>query len=301
MEVLSAIGAAPISDTCSTLLNIPLKQKEKGPGQLDQVLFRAKIFVYASPTEYRRYFGVKILSEVAQLNLSNKKSGKSNRGFYIALGVCLIAVGAAAWTTYDSVTKYTTPVASSQNEAKKTNDTVSGIFVTESSKPASSAPAPSSVPSAPSSSKPASPASSKPTAKPTAAGAETFSLPVSGKVTQGFSKQPVFCKTLGDYRAHTGVDLSAKTGENVKSVADGVVEKVSNDGINGNTVVIKHGSIEASYCGLNRMLVKEKQSVTRGQQIGTIGVDPMESESGPHLRLVMTENGQYIDPMTVLK
>ena len=128
--------------------------------------------------EYRRYFGVKILSEVAQLNLSNKKSGKSNKGFYIALGVCLIAVGAAAWTTYDSVTKYTTPQASSQSEAKKTNNTVSGIFVTESSKPASSAPVPSSA-----SSSTVHPRNrhlrplSKPAAKPTAAGAETFSLP----------------------------------------------------------------------------------------------------------------------------
>ena len=236
------------------------------------------------------------------MNLSSKKSGK-NKGFYIALGVCLIAVGAAAWTTYDSVTNYTTPKAASQNETKKTNNPVSGIFVTESSEPASSA----QVSSAAASSQPVSapevsqPSSSKPTAKPTGAGAETFALPVSGKVSQGFSKQPVFCKTLGDYRAHPGVDLSAKTGEAVKSSADGTVTKVSNDGINGNTVVIKHGSIEASYCGLDKMLVKEKQTVTRGQQIGTVGIDPMESDEGPHLRFVMTRDGQYLDPMTVLK
>ncbi len=237
------------------------------------------------------------------MNLSNKKGGKGSKGFYIALGVCLIAVGAAAWTTYDSVTNYTTPSASSQNETKKTNDTVSGIFVTESSEPVSSAPVSSAAPvsQAPSSSKPVPPASSKPAAKPAAAQAQTFSLPVSGKVSQGFSKEAVFCKTLGDYRAHPGVDLSAKTGEAVKSAADGIVEKVANDGVNGNTVVVKHGSIETSYCGLDKMLVKEKQSIKCGQQIGTVGVDPMESEEGPHLRLVMTKDGQYIDPMTVLK
>ena len=220
--------------------------------------------------------------------------------------MCLIAVGAAAWTTYDSVTNYAKPQqTSSQEDTQKTNNTVSGVFVTESSSPASSAPVSSSAPasSAPASSAPkaSSPASSKPGAKQTAAGATTFSLPVSGKVTQGFSKLPVFCKTLGDYRAHPGVDLSAKTGEAVKSVADGVVTKVSNDGVNGNTVVIRHGSIEASYCGLDKMTVKEKQSVARGQQIGTVGVDPMESAEGPHLRLVMMKDGQYLDPMSVLK
>jgi murein DD-endopeptidase MepM/ murein hydrolase activator NlpD len=243
------------------------------------------------------------------LNFSSKSSGKSSKGFYIALGVCLIAVGAAAWTTYDSVTNNMEPQASSsQAQAQNANNTVSGIFVTESSEPASSAsvssaPASSApVSSAPASSAPASSAvSSKPAAKQTAAQGTVFSMPVSGKVTQGFSKVPVFCKTLGDYRAHTGVDLSAKTGEAVKAVAEGVVTKVSNDGINGNTIVIKHGSIEASYCGLDKMLVKEKQSVKRGQQIGTVGVDPMESAEGPHLRLVMTKNGQYIDPMSVLK
>lgn len=237
------------------------------------------------------------------MNLSSKKSGK-NKGFYIALGVCLIAVGAAAWTTYDSVTNYTTPQTPAQSEAKKTNNTVSGIFITESSSPASSAPVSSApVSSAPVSSAPkaVSSAPSKPAAKPTAAQADTFSFPVSGKVSQNFSKQPVFCKTLGDYRAHPGVDLSAKSGEAVKSAADGVVKEVANDGLNGNTIVIQHGSIETSYCGLNKMLVKEKQTVTHGQQIGTVGIDPMESDNGPHLRLIMKKDGQYIDPMTVLK
>ena len=36
---------------------------------------------------------------------SDKK--KENRSFYMALGVCLIAVGIAAWATFDSVSKVT--------------------------------------------------------------------------------------------------------------------------------------------------------------------------------------------------
>ena len=37
----------------------------------------------------------------------DKKHGKNTKGFYLALGVCLLAVGVAAWTTYDSVVNFT--------------------------------------------------------------------------------------------------------------------------------------------------------------------------------------------------
>lgn len=60
---------------------------------------------------------------------AHEKSGKRNKGFYIALGVCLIAVGAAAWTTYSSVSNYTSPKTNVQSEAKKTDNTVSGVNV----------------------------------------------------------------------------------------------------------------------------------------------------------------------------
>lgn len=232
------------------------------------------------------------------MNLHIKKNGKGNKGFYIALGICLIAVGVAAWTTYDSVVNYTTPQDKAQSDAAKTNNTVSGVFVTESSAPASSAPA-SSV--EPASSKPASSAPSKAPAKQTAANAMTFSYPVNGSILQNFSKKPVFCKTLGDYRAHPGLDLSAKQGEAVKSAADGTVKKVYKDDQYGNTIIISHGSVEAWYCGLNKMSVKEKDTVKQGQEIGTVGVDPIENEEGPHLHLIMKKDGQYLDPLTVLK
>lgn len=227
------------------------------------------------------------------MNGSLKKSGKRNKGFYVALGVCLLAVGAAAWTTYDSVAKYTAPQKPAQSESQKTNRTVSGIPVSEPPAKASSAVLPS---KAPAPSAPASSAVRKTEGKPL-----TFLLPVSGKVTQEFSKKPVFSKTFGDYRAHTGVDLSAAQGETVKSAANGQVEKVFNDTCCGNTVIVNHGDLETWYCGLNKMAVKAGQTVSQGQQIGTVGVDPAESDQGPHLHLIMKKGSQYIDPMSVLK
>ena len=32
-------------------------------------------------------------------------------GFYLALAVCLVAVGVAAWSTYDAVNSYVPPVS----------------------------------------------------------------------------------------------------------------------------------------------------------------------------------------------
>lgn len=227
------------------------------------------------------------------MNGSIKKNGKKNKGFYIALSVCLLAVGAAAWTTYDSLAKYSVPQKPAQSETQKANRTVSGVPVSEPSSKASSTVLPS---KAPASSAPASSAIQKTSVKPL-----TFLLPVSGKVTQAFSKKPVFSKTFGDYRAHTGVDLSAAQGEAVKSAANGRIVKVFNDACCGNTVIADHGDLETWYCGLDKMTVKAGQTVAQGQQIGTVGVDPGESDEGPHLHLIMKKSGQYLDPMSVLK
>ena len=46
-----------------------------------------------------------------QKRFTEGKAPKS--GFYVALAVCLAAVGIAAWSTYDSVTRYLEPAAAS--------------------------------------------------------------------------------------------------------------------------------------------------------------------------------------------
>ncbi len=66
---------------------------------------------------------------------SPKKSGKGGKGFFVALGVCLIAVGAAAFLTYQNVSQYFSPeqsASSQQPESKaestqQAGNTVSGV------------------------------------------------------------------------------------------------------------------------------------------------------------------------------
>lgn len=248
------------------------------------------------------------------LHLLNNKSRKNNsKGFYIALGVCLIAIGVAAWTTYDSVANYTSPNSGSPSStAQPANQTLSGVTV-KTSEPSSAAVSSQITPSSqPESSKPASsaasekPASSKPTAskpsKPTTTQVLSFQYPVGSTVTQAYSgENPVFNKTMKDWRVHTGIDISAQQGDVIKAAADGTVKDVIADDSLGNIVVITHGSIEAYYCGLGQTSVKKGASVKQGQQIGTLGVVPSESVDAPHLHLAMKKNGKYIDPASVLK
>nr|WP_319489896.1 M23 family metallopeptidase [uncultured Caproiciproducens sp.] len=243
---------------------------------------------------------------MSNLHLLNNKSRKNNsKGFYIALGVCLIAIGVAAWTTYDSVVNYASPDegATSSAQAQHTNETVSGIKVfggegtssaAVSSKPESAREEPSKAPSA-------APSSAAP-AKQTVASVLTFTSPVDKTVTQKFSgENPVFSNTMKDWRVHQGTDFSAKLGATVKAVANGTVKNVYTDDLYGTAAVIMHGDVETYYCGLNAVTVKKGATVKQGQQIGTVGTVPCESVDASHLHLSMKKSGKYIDPLSIIK
>lgn len=239
-------------------------------------------------------------------HIKEKGKNKNNKGFYIALGICLIAVGVAAWTTYDSVVNYAVPENSgTSSKTAQANNTVSGIYASESkasSKPAVSSKAASKAPqsSAPSSKVSHKKAVSKTSVKQTAAKPEVYSYPVGKVIIQKFSENPVYCKTTDDWRAHTGIDLKADAGTAVKSIAEGKVKKVYDDDRYGNTVIITHGDIEAWYCGLDKTEVKAGDTVTSGQEIGTVGVVPIEKYEDSHLHFVTMENGKYVDPLKIL-
>lgn len=235
--------------------------------------------------------------------LNNRPKRNNSKGFYIALGVCLVAVGVAAWTTYDSVVNYANPEQETESSASAApaNDTVSGVQVVvsqpepASSRPASAAAAASKAPSS------AAPRSSVP-ARQTGGKVLTFAYPVSKTVEKEYSgENPVFSKTMKDWRAHTGVDLAAKLGDEVKASADGTVKDAYSDTLYGNTVIITHGDVEAQYSGLNLMSVKKGDKVKAGQKIGTLGVVPCESADASHLHFAMKRNGKWIDPTTLLK
>lgn len=224
---------------------------------------------------------------------TNKKT--TNKGFYIALGICLVAVGAAAWMTYNNVMNFMEPenteISSQLNQAEQSKDeekeaanTLSGIKEETSE-----------------------PIESTTTITETNATEQPDSLivyPVSSNIIKGYSNDnPVFSKTLSDWRVHNATDFSAEQGSTVKAMSGGEVTDVYDDPSLGMTVVISHDSGYTSYySGLgDTVLVEKGQKISSGDDIGSINDVPSETSDGFHLHLVVKQGDNLIDPMSILK
>ncbi len=97
-------------------------------------------------------------------------------------------------------------------------------------------------------------------------------------------------------KMHWGVDLVAKAGTTVRSVASGKVLEVavSNTGY-GNTITVEHNdSIQTRYSQLQDILVKEGDEVGHLDVIGTVGSSGLST--GPHLHFEVIKNGQKVNP-----
>ena len=273
--------------------------------------------------------------------MNGKRFSKEKRrgGFYLALAVCLTAVGIAAWSTYDSVTSYTAP-QSSQQETADPEDPEARKKVSqkdETSKASASKAEPSPAPTP----KPAEEESSQaqeaagepsPTQEPAreepsqaeSSGKETvtpqetqvpanaplyeisakFIWPVASRqVSQAYSAgAPVYSQTMKDWRIHTGTDLSAQAGEEVLACANGQVLETATDPLLGNLVTIEHGDFVFSYCGLGEdFAVSPGDTVAQGQVIGTVTAVPQESAESPHLHLEVRRDQVCLDPQSLLE
>lgn len=237
---------------------------------------------------------------------SDKK--KENRSFYMALGVCLIAVGIATWATFDSVSKVTGRYSDSLLEEGSELSQESEVE----SEPEESASATEGDPSKVEETQVQAPVESKPEEseepeKPvTATPIEEidFQSPLGDgtNVYKAYSgDELVYSETMKDYRVHNGVDLSGKRGDVVHAMAEGTVSAIYQDDLLGNVIEITHGEAVVSYCGLgDTALVRTGDTVQAGQDIGSLTEVPSENIETPHLHLMAQVNGAWVDPMTLL-
>jgi septal ring factor EnvC (AmiA/AmiB activator) len=77
-----------------------------------------------------------------------------------------------------------------------------------------------------------------------------------------------------------GIGIQAPLNTPVKAIADGVVVLADNFATYGLCVFLSHGDDYSLYCSLGRATVAVGETVTQGQQVGTVGNDP---DVGPHL------------------
>src|SRR5918996_292329 len=95
---------------------------------------------------------------------------------------------------------------------------------------------------------------------------------------------------------HTGVDLAASYGTEVKSLSSGEIIWSGWDGAYGNKIVVRHwDGTETWYCHLSRF-IQRSGSVAPGDVIGAVG--STGNSTGPHLHLeVHPDGGSAVNPL----
>lgn len=98
-------------------------------------------------------------------------------------------------------------------------------------------------------------------------------------------------------RMHTGVDYALPVGSPVYATADGTVRTIkrSERGY-GNMIVVEHGTLySTSYAHLEKINVRQGQSVCRGDVIGEVGNTGLSM--APHLHYEVLYKGEAVDPV----
>lgn len=215
----------------------------------------------------------------------------SGKGFYIALAVSLVAVGGAAWLGISSaMNKLQSQKPITENNSTTINEDDWGIPSDfEVTAPQDNIPADS---------------SSNATEDANAA-VEGYILPLKGDILNPYSGDKVVkSKTLDEWVMHTGVDLKAEQSTPVKAMAGGKVTDIQNDSMWGTTVTVTHeDGIVSYYANLKSAVpVTVGQKVKLGDVIGNVGqTAEIEQAEESHLHFGVQKDGEWIDPMSLIK
>ncbi|MFM7582407.1 MAG: peptidoglycan DD-metalloendopeptidase family protein [Caldilinea sp.] len=122
------------------------------------------------------------------------------------------------------------------------------------------------------------------------AGSGNFSWPTAGYVSQGY------------WRGHPGIDVAGWLGAPVTAADAGYVILAGggwNSGY-GNYAIVDHGNgFTTLYAHLSTIFVQPGATVSRGQQLGTMG--NTGNSTGPHLHFEIRYNGVPYNPTSYLR
>ena len=128
---------------------------------------------------------------------------------------------------------------------------------------------------------------------------------MTGKVLATFSTNKLsYNRALEDWRAHTGMDISAQVGDIVASACDGTVIAVQENVMLGQTVTIQTADkLKVTYGNLAAQVpVKAGDTVKAGQTIGNVGKTAAgEAHDKAWIHLAVEKDGKAVDPKPYLK
>ncbi len=122
----------------------------------------------------------------------------------------------------------------------------------------------------------------------------SYVMPVNtGYVSSAFGRRrdPI----NGHQRHHNGIDIAAKHGSKISTIASGFVTFAGRKGGYGNVIDIHHSdSLKSRYAHLDTINVKQGEVVRKGDTIATMG--QTGRATGAHLHLEVWENNKPVNP-----
>ena len=120
--------------------------------------------------------------------------------------------------------------------------------------------------------------------------------PINGHYTitsnYGMRVHPI----TGVYKLHTGVDISATTGDDFTAMADGIVVKAEYNSAYGNMVIIDHGGgVQTLYAHGSQIIAQVGQEVKAGDIVLKVGSTGYST--GPHAHFEVRVNGSPVNPL----
>lgn len=235
----------------------------------------------------------------------------TGKGFYLVVLICVAAIALSGFYLIRSVgnslsgvedqpVSGTAPIVSPSPSPSVAS--TPKVTVTPSPAPSvSTAPSPSVSPST----QPTPSVSPQPSPTPSASPAAlVFTWPVNGTVISDYSVEALaYDITMGDWRTHSGIDIAASVGTEVKATAAGTVSAIYEDDLLGTTIVIDHGNnLTSIYANLSSVpTVKAGSAVYTGTVIGTVGrTAPAESGLDAHLHFALFRNDAAVNPLDYL-
>ena len=227
------------------------------------------------------------------------------KGFYIVLALCLTAAGVSGYYLYNAVTEplqpaVRPPVAAPEQEVTSAPErqplrpVQKPVTVTiPDEEPASPTLEPE-------------PEAAQPVLTPPPAPAvpTVFTWPVKGDILRDFSVESLSPDpTMGDWRTHAGLDISADLGQRVLCMTEGTVADVWEDEKLGTCIRVEHGGgLESVYANLSpQPTVNKGDPMEIGAILGAVGATAnAESGMAPHLHLEVFRKGEAIDPTELL-
>ncbi len=124
-----------------------------------------------------------------------------------------------------------------------------------------------------------------------------FIWPVTGRISSIFGLRRFFNEQ--ERNPHSGLDIAAAEGTDIKTAADGTVIEAGDFFFSGNMVYVDHGQgLISLYAHLSRIDVKPGDVLRRGDILGAVG--QTGRVTGAHLHFAVMTNGVLVDPLYFL-